>query len=278
VLTIILALRTSKQSESKRVIGEINCLYNIYSISSETQILGDEYNKLSDLDIYINEEKIKYNKFHKFSSTGINKVSFKLYENIIMDNMFQNVDTLQSLEMNTEKNAKILSMKSTFENCKNIESVNISNFDTSSLKSLRKLFFGVTSPLITFNNFDTNYVEDMSFLFANTKYERIDMSLFNTKNVKDISYMFYGCSSLLEFDFSNFDTSNVKNMSYLFYNCNLNNKDLSTLDTTYVEDMSHMFEKAAFVTLNLDSFNTKNVIDMSYMFENCNELQSLDLA
>ena len=134
VLVIIIFI-ISKKSDKKNSIGEINCIFNVEYTSVDTRILGEDFN-LPDLDIYINNEKIKNTKLYRFSSFGMNNVTFKLYENIQMDYMFQNAYYLFSVEMNTNKNAKILSMKNTFENCINLEQVNISNFDTTSLNQL----------------------------------------------------------------------------------------------------------------------------------------------
>lgn len=56
-----------------------------------------------------------------------------------MDYMFQNILELKSINMTSDKEVKIISMKSTFENCENIEKIIISGFKTSEIESLSKI-------------------------------------------------------------------------------------------------------------------------------------------
>ena len=104
ILIIVLIILLSKNSsdnpsEEKISVGNIYCIYDISSDNAETNILGNEFNKLSNFDIYINGKIIKYSKVHKFDKIGANTVEFKLYENINMDNMFKDVSSLISVEI-----------------------------------------------------------------------------------------------------------------------------------------------------------------------------------
>jgi len=49
-----------------------------------------------------------------------------------MDYTFRNVEDIISIEMISEKSGKITSMKSSFENCNNLEKIKINGFDQSS--------------------------------------------------------------------------------------------------------------------------------------------------
>ena len=100
--------------ENQIEIGNIYCKYDIGSENIETKILGDEFNKISDFDIYINGNKIKYSKVYKFSSYGLTDIEIKLYGNLNMDYMFKGISSLKSVEMKSSNNAKINSMISTF--------------------------------------------------------------------------------------------------------------------------------------------------------------------
>ena len=57
-----------------------------------------------------------------------------------MDFMYQNILGLKSINMTSDKEAKITSMKSTFENCENIEKITISGFNTLEIESMSKIF------------------------------------------------------------------------------------------------------------------------------------------
>jgi hypothetical protein len=95
VLIIILIVSLSggssnDDSSSLPTIGEINCVYDILS-TENTILLGDEFNKNSDFDIYVEGTKIKFSKEYKFDSIGKHNVKFKLQSNINMDYMFKDV-------------------------------------------------------------------------------------------------------------------------------------------------------------------------------------------
>ena len=126
ILIVIVASVSSSNNEKNKnkekiELGIINCLYDIQSSTSEIQIIGEQCKNDFDLDIFIEGEKIKYTKKYKFKQSKIYEIQFKLYDDINMDYMFQNISSLVSLEMKSDNNLKIKSMISTFENCKNLE-------------------------------------------------------------------------------------------------------------------------------------------------------------
>ena len=93
ILIIVLANSGSSDQEQKErtssPIGEINLIYDIQNIKEPTALLGKDYNKeLSDFDIYVNGNIIKYSKEYKFEKLGRNQVQIKLYSNLNMDYMF----------------------------------------------------------------------------------------------------------------------------------------------------------------------------------------------
>ena len=138
-----------KSNKKLIVKGEINCEYNIETTLSETGILSKDFIKLSNFDIEIDGEIIKYSKSFKFSNVGLQKVKFLLYEDINMDKMFKDVSLLTSLNMTSDNNVKITSMSSTFENTEQLTNLKIHGFDPTEIKSMNKLFY--KSALTSFN-------------------------------------------------------------------------------------------------------------------------------
>ena len=80
--------------EDRLEIGNIYCKYDIDSENTETKIFGDEFNKTSEFEIYINGNKIKYSKIYKFNSFGLNDIEIKLYDNLDMNYMFKGISSL----------------------------------------------------------------------------------------------------------------------------------------------------------------------------------------
>ena len=146
ILIIIISSHLQKEKNETNeptdieLLGEIICTYDVQSISQNTILLGNEFKKESDFDIYVDNNKIKYSKDYLFNSTGNHEIQIKLYKEINMDYMFKDVQDLISIEMKSEKNCKIISMISTFENCKNLKNFNINGFNGNMLKSLHKMF------------------------------------------------------------------------------------------------------------------------------------------
>ena len=135
VLIIIIALlsissKNDREEKVKNVIGQITCLFNAQHQNQKVKILGDEFNKTSDFTLYIDEQKINQNlKEYIFNRSGDHKIKIDLHEDINMDYMFKDITSLINIEMFSKNEVKILSMKSTFEGCISLISVNISGFN-----------------------------------------------------------------------------------------------------------------------------------------------------
>ena len=88
-------------------------------------------------------------------------------------------------------------MSSVFDYCSNLESIDMSNFDTSKVtESIDSMFRGCY------------------------KLKSLNLEHFKTLNVKNFDNMFYGCSSLESLDISNFDISSGTNFGNEFVGCN----------------------------------------------------------
>ena len=217
---LIIFLITNEKSENKQnIIGQINCIYKneIHSLE-EIKILGDNFEKNSIFEIYIDGKKIKFTKTYKFSNFKEHKIEYHLFEEINMKKMFQNISSLISVEMISNKNCKILSMLGSLENCINLESFKIEGFNVENIKSLEKTFY-------------------------NTKIKEIDLNIFKNIQIEDISYMF-ALSPIKNFNFSIFDFSNIKNMFHLFENCSSLEEIVipSIINLDKLEDMSYMYK------------------------------------
>ena len=170
-----------------------------------------------------------------------------------------------------------------------------SDFDTSSLTSMSKLFYGMSKiTSLDLSMFDTSSVTDMQYIFSGMeKITSLDLSMFDTSSVTGDTYngglgfMFENCKSLTSIKFGDkWDTSKVVTMAGMFYNCqSLTSLDLSMFDTssvvgsTYNGAFSQMFYGCGNLTsLNLSSFNTQNARNMYCTFDGCSSLRNLTLG
>lgn len=223
-----------------------------------------------------------------------------------MKGMFSSacVPNLRSLNFDTNK---VEDMTQMFYNTNNgINVLDLSSFDTRSLKTARSMFeasnftkinvsgwrndaltdmFEMFASMyelteINISNFRTNNVTDMSGTFKDDhKLRLLDLSSFNTNKVKSMASLFSGLYKVTNINLSSFDTSNVEDMRYMFYACaELASLNLNNFNTSKVTDMRNMFVSLNIPSLDLSSFNTARVTNMENMFKNMMNLTNLNLS
>jgi lipoprotein len=223
-----------------------------------------------------------------------------------MKGMFSSscVPNLRSLNFDT---SKVEDMSEMFTRTNNgINELDLSSFDTRSLKTARSMFEGSNFTKINvsgwrndaltdmfemfasmyelteinISNFRTNNVTDMSGTFKDDhKLRLLDLSSFNTNKVKSMASLFSGLYKVTNINLSSFDTSNVEDMGYMFYACaELASLNLNNFNTSKVTDMRNMFVSLNIPSLDLSSFNTARVTNMENMFKNMMNLTNLNLS
>ena len=212
----------------------------------------------------------------------------KVYLNRDSSDMFrtwgyeQKIKNILEIDLSNFDTSKVTDMARMFVGMDNLTSLNLSNFDTSKVTNMSAMFWGMRN-LTTLNlsNFDTSKVTDMSDMFQHMRnLTTLNLSNFDTSKVTDMSDMFDGMSNLTTLDLSNFDTSQVKDMSEMFRNVsNLTSLNLSSFNTSKVTDMHSMFfDMYKLTSLDLSSFDTSQVTDMRLMFYDMSNLITLDLS
>ena len=206
--------QNNKNEENKKeetLKNEITCLYNKqkdeinllydYTIGWNEKveisyIEGKNNINKNNIDIYINDKKIKFNYKYKSNEKGNIKVKF-IFKKLLTSTyrMFYECGSLQSINLSSFNTTNVNDMNSMLSGCSSLQSIDLSSFNTTNIK-------------------------DMSWMFACcSSLHSIDLSSFNTANVKDMSFMFDGCSSLQSIDLSSFNTTNVEDMSGMFFRC-----------------------------------------------------------
>lgn len=86
--------------------------------------------------------------------------------------------------------------------------------------SLRAMFTAKEIETLNLSNFDTSQVTDMGSMFYECRaLTTLDVSNFDTSQVTNMTGMFHGCRKFKSLDVSNFDTSNVTSMIDMFSSC-----------------------------------------------------------
>ena len=196
--------------------------------------------------------------------------------------MFDKCSSLTSLNLSNFDSSNVVSMKKLFNDCSSLISLNIKNFDTSKVTNMEYLFSGcsrITS--LNLSNFVTDNVMNMNSMFRLcSALTSIDLSKFSTGKVTNTEYMFSESISIKEIDISNFIISKIQSMNYMFSGCkSLTSIKFPDLSSSIVITVSNMFsDSSSIISLDLSTFNTTLVKSMDYMFSGCTFLAYLDIS
>ena len=199
-----------------------------------------------------------------------------------MGNMFGNCYSLKSIDVSDWDTSSVTTMNSVFSNCISLTSLDVSKWDTSSATTMSSMFTGCRSlTSLDVSDWDTSSVTNMTTVFQNcASLASLDVSKWDTSSVTTMNSMFSNCYSLTSLDVSKWDTSSVTTMNGMFYYCvSLTSLDVSKWDTSSVTTMSNMFYNCDSLTsLDVSDWDTSSVTNMNGIFYYCFSLASLDVS
>ena len=140
-----------------------------------------------------------------------------------MEFLFCGCNNLYEIKgINKLNTSNVISMKSMFEKCNKLHSLDLSNFNTSNVTNMSFMFnkcYGLKK-IIGVNKFNTSKVNDMYGMFNECiEVEYLDLSNFNTFNVENFGIMFQECFELTYVDISNFNFKKAKDIGWIFNKC-----------------------------------------------------------
>lgn len=244
---------------------------------------------------------------NKYSVNGVN------YNNVVIGNSDENSGPFHNSK-STLTGIKIAngvkfseSTSYMFANCEKLESLNVSNWNMSSVKDISHMFENTTNltSISGIDDWNVSNVADMSYLFSYSAINSLDITGWTTTSLTDMNSMFYNCTSLTDIaGLNTIDVSKVKNISNMFNSCRklttltfsnwtTNNllymdaflKDCSTLSSVSISNLNlskvaSLYEVfsgcRALTTIDLSNWNTSKVTNMSKMFYYCNSLTSIE--
>ena len=254
-----------KNNDTVYVLKHDGSTYHYTLMKKTTNIFGrldsDEkilYLRAKKIDGYIGAGSWLNGNVSSEDNLNINKIVIE--EPIVPttgNHLFENLDNLKVIEnienLHTE-NIKVFDCM--FYNCKNLNNLDVSRFDTREGTSFQR----------TFENCE--------------KLTKLEIEGFDMQKVSKMNWTFQGCKALRFLDVSGFDTPNIDQMTNLFLNCtSLKNLDISCFDTTNVTSMSGVFSGCSSLeSINLNGIKTNNVNRIGSMFQNCSKLTNIDIS
>jgi|GEM_PF-2924520 bacterial surface protein 26-residue repeat len=197
--------------------------------------------------------------------------------------LFSNLLAVRSIEnLHRLDTSAVTNMSGMFNNLISLQHLDISTFDTRNVTNVERMFYNLAS-LSTLNaaNFDASSLNSTTDMFHHLPtLTTLNVSNFNAANVDTTARMFYSLPSLRTFNLSNFNTSGVSNMEQMFYGLqSLTELDLSSFDTSSVTNMREMFcGFHGLQHLNIANFDTGNIATMQNMFRDLYDLHVLVLG
>ncbi|MCT4418921.1 BspA family leucine-rich repeat surface protein, partial [Leuconostoc falkenbergense] len=162
--------------------------------------------------------------------------------------------------------------------------IDVSNFDTSSVKYMSGLFYkdSALATTLDLSTFDTSNVISMGSMFEESGVTSLDLSSWDVTKVSGFGNMFRNATKLTTLNLSTWGvgrTATSVNMAYMFYSTpNSFSFNLTNFKTTNVTNMSYMFARGSESALDLSSWDVTQVSDFSYMFYGATNLRKLDLS
>lgn len=176
--------------------------------------------------------------------------------------LFVNLLTATEIDLSNIDTSRVKTMDLMFSGI-GLETLDLSSLDTSNVTSMAGMFMMTALKDLNLSNLDTSNVTSMGMMFTYcSSLESIDFSDFNTSNVIDMQMMFYGCSSLKTLNLSSFDTSKVTNVSSLFYGTtNLTTLDISNASFDSVTNASNIYNSSGVKTIYVKDETAKTIIE-----------------
>ena len=149
----------------------------------------------------------------------------EIYANPDSSYLFTKYEGLTKADFTHLKTDLVTNMGGMFENCSQLQVLDVSNWDVSNVTSMSGMFCGCSQlQVLDVSKWNVSNVTDMVVMFLGcSQLQALDVSNWDVSNVTDMERMFLGCSQLQALDVSNWDVSNVTDMRSMFSSCNAAN-------------------------------------------------------
>ena len=152
---IIEDIKSNIINNLNEIKNEIICIYDkkedeinlLHDYNLDTSDWGDEYIKAyaegknnvneKNIEIYINDKKIKFNNKYKSNEIGDIKVIFKFNKFLTNTSyMFRDCSSLKSIDLSSFNTTNVKDMSYMFSDCSSLLSIDLSSFNTTNIKKM----------------------------------------------------------------------------------------------------------------------------------------------
>ena len=204
-----------------------------------------------------------------------------------MDNMFDGCKTLQTIDVSNFDVSNTNTLSNMFANCLMLKEVTgLGNWETNQITDMTSMFFKCRElTTLDISNWDTSNVSSFKTMFSDDgaglmKLTQLDLNSWNTGSVTNMMGMFEGCGKLASLDLSNWNVSNVTDMSYMFADCeDITEINISGWNTSICQNFDAFLNDCAnLVNVNVNELEVDSCTNVSQFFDGCLSLKKLDLS
>lgn len=197
--------------------------------------------------------------------------------------MFSDYQQLTTIDMSNFIGPSCTTIESLFENCKNVQTLEIDGWNTINVLNMSKAFKSCGAPTISVADFEFNSVTNMTEMFNGSGAEVITFPgnsgyPLTFSNVNQISGMFQNCKSLTTINgLKNASFPLVTDASSMFGGCeSLTNADFD-LNLPIATTIANMFSNCKSLKSAEMDLNCPLVENISGLFNGCTSLSEADL-
>jgi surface protein len=241
-------------------VTNVTDMSNMFSNSAFNQWIGDwDISNVSDMNsMFSNNQNFNQNisKWEVSSSTDINEMFYgaKKIKSFCKPGGVD-VQIRSSAELRAAVNEWLIDRAAS-----EAKYGHISNWDTSQVTDMSRLFSNVIDFNQPLNDWDVSNVNCMRYMFSGAKAFNQPLNDWDVSGVTNMSYMFNGATAFNQ-PLNDWDVSNVINMPFMFEGATAFNQPLSDWDVSNVINMRHMFDGATAFNQTLNGWNFRNDSD-----------------
>ncbi len=198
-----------------------------------------------------------------------------------MSYMFDGCSNLQSLDVSGWDTSSVTNMEGIFYNCSNLQSLDVSDWDTSSVTNMKAIFYGTQSltEIKGLENWNTSASTTMEIMFYNCGISSLEpLYDWDVSNVTNMNSEFSQMKNLTDVDLSKWNAPSVTDMGGMFSYSTIQSVILPS-NTVSAKYMNRVFYSCQYLTKPmLSNLVTTAVSSMKEMFAICYSLTELDLS
>ena len=142
----------------------------------------------------------------------------------------------------------------------------ISNWNTSSVKNMERMFVRAARFNQDIGKWDTSSVKDMTYTFGKATAFNQDIGGWNTSSVESMNGMFLFATAFNQ-DIGGWDVSSAQDMRAMFEGASTFNQDIGRWDVSSIQSFFQFFQGAAAFNQDISSWDTSSARAMDGMFE-----------